>query len=171
MRRPSPPARIAPIIEGYAATPVPPSRTALVTGCAGFIGSHLSERLLDDGHAVVGVDCFTDAYARAAKESNLERLRDEPAFELLDLDLARDPLEGLMDGVDDVYHLAGQASVRASFGPRRSEYARNNVTATRRLLAAAAGVPLLSFVYASSSSVYGDATEQPTPETAPLDPI
>lgn len=142
-----------------------------MTGCAGFIGSHLCERLVDDGYEVAGVDCFTGAYARELKRSNLDRLRDEPAFELLEADLAVDPLEPLLDGADEVYHLAGQASVRASFGPGRRDYARNNVVATRRLLAAAARVPLLSFVYASSSSVYGHAREQPTPETAPLDPI
>jgi nucleoside-diphosphate-sugar epimerase len=146
-------------------------RRALVTGCAGFIGSHLAERLVDDGAEVVGVDCFTRSYARALKEANLERLRCEPSFELVELDLATDELDGLLDGVDDVFHLAAQTSVRASFGPGYRDYVRNNVAATQRLLDAAARVPLLSFVYASSSSVYGDALAIPTPETEPLEPI
>jgi nucleoside-diphosphate-sugar epimerase len=146
-------------------------RKALVTGCAGFIGSHLAERLVDDGFEVVGVDCFTGNYARAAKESNLERLRAETAFEMREVDLAADVLHDLLDGVDDVYHLAAQTSVRASFGVGYRHYVRNNMAATSRLLAAAARTPLLSFVYASSSSVYGDALELPTPETAPLQPI
>jgi UDP-glucuronate 4-epimerase len=146
-------------------------RRALVTGCAGFIGSHLAERLVDDGFEVVGVDCFTGNYARAAKEANLERLSAEPAFELLELDLAADPLDDVLDGIDDVYHLAAQTSVRASFGAGYRDYVRNNVAATSRLLAAAADTSLLSFVYASSSSVYGDALVLPTPETEPLQPI
>ena len=147
------------------------SRRALVTGCAGFIGSHLAERLLDDGFDAVGVDCFTGNYAREAKEANLERLVAEPAFELREIDLVADPLDELLDGVDEVYHLAAQTSVRASFGAGYRDYVRNNVAATSRLLAAAARTPPLTFVYASSSSVYGDALELPTPETAPLVPI
>jgi nucleoside-diphosphate-sugar epimerase len=91
-------------------------RRALVTGAAGFLGSTLSERLVDGGADVIGVDCFTDYYAREIKDSNLERLREEPRFDLRELDLSDDSLEGLLEDVDAVYHLAAQAGVRGSFG-------------------------------------------------------
>jgi nucleoside-diphosphate-sugar epimerase len=142
-----------------------------VTGCAGFIASHLCERLVDEGHEVTGVDCFTDAYERATKERNLAELRRDARFELRELDLARDALGGLLDGVDAVYHLAGRAGVRESFGPGRSAYVRENVRATRRLLEQAARTPVRRFVYASSSSVYGDAAASPTPEGAARAPL
>jgi nucleoside-diphosphate-sugar epimerase len=143
----------------------------LVTGCAGFLGSHLSERLVSEGHEVIGVDCFTSYYARATKERNIEHLRDEPGFHLLELDLARDPLEGLLEGVDWVFHLAAQAGVRGSFGERFACYVHNNVVATQRLLEQAARARPEAFVYASSSSVYGDATRYPTTEHAERRPV
>ncbi len=146
-------------------------RRALVTGCAGFLGSHLSERLIADGYEVVGIDCFTDYYAREIKESNIARLRDEPGFTLLEMDLSSDPVEGLLEGVDEVYHLAAQAGVRGSFGDSFELYVRNNVQSTQRLLEQAARNPVGSFVYASSSSVYGNAAASPTPEGAPRQPI
>ncbi len=147
------------------------TQRALVTGCAGFIGSHLAERLVDDGVQVVGVDSFTDFYPRAVKERNLARLRDEPLFELRELDLGFRRVAGLLEGVDVVYHLAGQPGVRQSFGGRFKLYLRNNVHATQRLLEAAAHDPVDAFVYASSSSVYGDAPSYPTPEDSPLAPV
>jgi nucleoside-diphosphate-sugar epimerase len=91
---------------------------ALVTGCAGFIGSHLSERLVADGHEVVGVDCFTDYYSRAFKEANLARSLDESAFTFHNADvLELDPVR-LLDGIDRVYHHAAQPGVRGSWGPQ-----------------------------------------------------
>jgi nucleoside-diphosphate-sugar epimerase len=147
------------------------NRRALVTGCAGFLGSHLSERLLADGYEVVGVDCFTDFYDRATKESNVARLRDEPRFSLLETDLSSDPIDGLLEGIDEVYHLAAQAGVRGSFGDSFAVYLRNNVQATQRLLEQAARNPVSTFVYASSSSVYGDAAVYPTAEDAPRLPL
>ena len=147
------------------------NRRALVTGCAGFLGSHLSERLLADGYEVVGIDCFTDYYAREIKESNIARLREEPRFTLLEMDLSSAPVEGLLEGIDEVYHLAAQAGVRGSFGDSFELYVRNNVQATQRLLEQAACNPVDSFVYASSSSVYGNAAVSPTPEEAPRHPI
>src|ERR1700742_583270 len=144
---------------------------ALVTGCAGFIGSHLGERLLADGHEVVGVDCLTPFYDRELKALALSALADHPGFEHRRVDLAADPLDGLLDGVDTVFHLAGEPGVRQSFGDP-GPYARNNVAATARLLDAAAGHALRGFVFASSSSVYGDrADDRPMHEDDALAPV
>jgi UDP-glucuronate 4-epimerase len=133
----------------------------IVTGAAGFIGSHLAEALGDAGHEVVGVDCFTDYYDPAEKEANARGL------ELLRLDLAEEQLD--LDGVDGVFHLAGQPGVR-SFGDVFPLYLRRNVLATERVLEActAAGTRL---VFASSSSVYGEADAYPTPEDATPRPV
>jgi UDP-glucose 4-epimerase len=147
------------------------NRRAIVTGCAGFLGSHLSERLLNDGYEVVGVDCFTDYYAREIKESNLARLRDEPNFTLHELDLSVDALDGLLEGVHEVYHLAAQAGVRGSFGDSFELYVRNNIQSTQRLLEQAVRNPVDAFVYASSSSVYGNAATYPTSEDTPRMPV
>jgi len=147
------------------------ARRALVTGCAGFIGSHVSERLLADGCQVIGVDGFTPFYGRDHKEANLARVREEPGFELREVDLATGDLEGLTDGVDVVFHLAGEPGVRQSFGPGARSYVRNNIEATERLLVEVAREPQPLFVFASSSTVYGDALSFPTPESSPLRPI
>jgi UDP-glucose 4-epimerase len=147
------------------------TQRALVTGAAGFLGSTLSEHLVDAGVQVVGVDCFTDYYARHLKEANLQRLRDEPGFSFTEVDLAEDPLEELFDGVDVVYHLAAQAGVRGSFGETFSIYVRNNVHATQRVFEAAAGRGVPRVVYASSSSIYGNAEAFPTRESATPMPV
>jgi UDP-glucuronate 4-epimerase len=133
----------------------------IVTGAAGFIGSHLAEALVAAGHEVRGVDCFTDYYDPVEKEANAR------ALELERLDLAADDLD--LDGVDGVFHLAGQPGVR-SFGDVFPLYLRRNVLATQRLLESctAAGVRV---VFASSSSIYGDAEAYPTPEDTPPRPI
>jgi UDP-glucuronate 4-epimerase len=144
---------------------------ALVTGSAGFLGSHLCERLIDEGREVVGVDCFTSYYSRRTKERNVERLRDEPHFRLVELDLSSDPLCGLLDGVDVIFHLAARAGVRGSFGESFREYVRDNVVATQRLLEEAARAGVLAFVYASSSSVYGDSRRYPTVEVSERRPV
>jgi nucleoside-diphosphate-sugar epimerase len=148
-----------------------PSGPVVVTGCAGFVGSHLCERLLDEGREVIGVDCFTAYYARARKERNLARLRDEAAFALIERDLAHEPLTGLLEGVDTVFHLAAQPGVRGSFGDGFDVYVANNVLATQRLLEEAARAAVGAFVYASSSSVYGDAPRHPTTERSPRRPV
>jgi nucleoside-diphosphate-sugar epimerase len=145
--------------------------TALVTGCAGFLGSHLCERLLEAGEEVVGVDCFTDYYPRHLKESNLGELQDHPSFTLLELDLGSDPIEGVLDEVDTVFHLAAQPGVRGSFGATFARYVHDNVLATQRLLEAGAAAEVKAFVYASSSSVYGNSLAYPTPEETPRTPI
>jgi UDP-glucuronate 4-epimerase len=133
----------------------------VVTGAAGFIGSHLAEALQEQGHEVVGVDCFTDYYDPSLKEENAAGL------DVLRLDLADEDLP--LDGVDGVFHLAGQPGVR-SFGDVFDEYVRRNLVATRRVFEAAArsGVRV---VFASSSSVYGEAESYPTPEETEPKPI
>jgi nucleoside-diphosphate-sugar epimerase len=144
---------------------------ALVTGAAGFVGSHLCEALLDDGEQVVGVDCFTDYYARAAKEENLAPLRARPGFAFVEADLSVAPVAPLLADVDRVFHLAGQPGVRASWGPEFADYLRHNITVTQRLLEACRDRPLGKLVYSSSSSVYGDAESHPTPESLRPQPI
>jgi UDP-glucuronate 4-epimerase len=147
------------------------ARPALVTGCAGFLGSHLCERLLASGQQVVGVDCFTDYYPREAKERNLAALRDRDGFTLREADLSADPLDGLLAGIDTVFHLAAQPGVRGSFGTQFELYVRHNVRATQRLLEEAAARPVERFLYASSSSVYGDSPTYPLREDAPTRPM
>jgi UDP-glucuronate 4-epimerase len=142
-----------------------PDGRSVVTGVAGFIGSHLAERLLDDGHEVVGVDAFTDYYPRTIKEANLAALRGRAGFTLVEADLAALDAGALLAGARYVFHQAGQAGVRRSWGDDFSVYLRDNVLATERLLEAAKGsASLRTFVFASSSSVYGDAERFPTPE-------
>ena len=143
----------------------------LVTGAAGFIGSHLCERLLADGHQVTGIDAFTDYYPRAQKERNLAGPRSTPGFQFIEADLLQARLAPLIDQVDTVFHLAAQPGVRPSWGQEFDRYLQGNILATQRLLDAVAGRPLTRFVYASSSSVYGDAESFPTPETAVPKPI
>ncbi|MDC0684592.1 NAD-dependent epimerase/dehydratase family protein [Sorangium atrum] len=129
----------------------------LVTGVAGFIGSHLAERLIELGHEVLGVDRFTDYYARELKEGNLARLRGEPRFALSTADLATDDLRPLLSDREIVFHQAAQAGVRPSWGQSFEVYLRDNVLATQRLLEATrAHGQVRKLVYASSSSVYGD---------------
>jgi UDP-glucose 4-epimerase len=142
----------------------------LVTGVAGFIGSHLAEALIARGAQVVGVDCFTDYYARAIKERNLVGLRTSPRFRFVEASLVTADLGRLVDGTDYVFHQAGQAGVRASWEAFTS-YTENNIVATKRLLDAVQRRHLRRFVFASSSSVYGDAEELPTPETALPKPV
>jgi UDP-glucose 4-epimerase len=144
---------------------------AVVTGAAGFIGSHVAQSLLADGHEVVGIDCFTDYYAREAKEANLAELRDHEAFSLVEGRLQEADLAPVLEGAEHVYHLAAQAGVRASWGRDFAHYTDHNVLATQVLLEAArsAGPPVV--VYASSSSVYGDAAELPLREDGPCRPV
>jgi UDP-glucose 4-epimerase len=139
----------------------------LVSGCAGFIGSHLCERLLRADFDVVGVDSLTDYYDPAIKKSHLERLLRNPNFEFRQEDLLR--VETYQSALDDavmVFHLAAQPGVRGSWGNSFDTYVRNNILATQKLLEAArTSRELVKFVYASSSSVYGQIqTERVTEE-------
>jgi nucleoside-diphosphate-sugar epimerase len=133
----------------------------VVTGAAGFIGSQLAAALQEQGHEVVGVDCFTDYYDPAEKEANAR------GFDIRRVDLAEQPLE--LGGIDGVFHLAAQAGVR-SFGDVFPTYVRRNLLASQRVFetCAQAGVRV---VFASSSSVYGEAEAYPTPETTEVQPI
>jgi UDP-glucose 4-epimerase len=144
---------------------------ALVTGAAGFIGSTLSAALLRRGTDVIGLDCFTDYYSREVKTANLVPLMAEPRFRFVEAALQATPLDPLLDGVTHVFHLAGQAGVRGSWGAEFSGYITNNIDATQRLLEAAKDRPLTRLVYASSSSVYGDAVPVPMREDARLQPL
>jgi UDP-glucuronate 4-epimerase len=144
--------------------------TYIVTGCAGFIGSHLAETLLQRGDAVIGIDGFTDYYSRSLKQANLEHLLSRRGFVFLEADLIDAPLRALVAGVDGVFHLAAQPGVRGSFGETFAGYVRDNVHATQRVFeaAATAGVRV---VYASSSSIYGNALSYPTTEDATPNPV
>ncbi len=139
--------------------------TSLVTGASGFIGSHLCERLLHEGHRVIGVDVFTDYYPRAVKEANLAGLRGEPEFRFVEMDLARTDLGPMAAEVDFIFHQAGQPGVRASWGKEFDQYLGHNIRATQLLLEAVKGsARLRRLVFASSSSVYGQTEDLPLRE-------
>ena len=140
---------------------------ALVTGCAGFIGSHLSERLLKEGYEVIGIDCFTDYYSREIKEKNVRAALNHHNFNFLEKDILE--MDEFPDA-DYIFHQAAQAGVRASWGKDFEIYTRNNILATQRLLEFYKTKRIKRFVYASSSSVYGDA-ELPMRENSLLKPV
>jgi UDP-glucuronate 4-epimerase len=148
-----------------------PGGHVVVTGVAGFIGSRLAEALVDRGHEVVGIDCFTPAYPPASKRRNLARLRSDPAFRLVEGDLVTLALDAWLEGAAVVFHQAAQPGVRASWGRDFAVYVHHNILGTQCLLEAVArtGVPRL--VAASSSSVYGDAPDYPTTEASITRPV
>jgi nucleoside-diphosphate-sugar epimerase len=143
----------------------------LVTGAAGFIGSHVAERLLARGERVRGVDAFIDYYPRERKEANLAPLLGQARFQLVEVDLARADPAPLLEGVGAVCHLAAQAGVRASWGTSFRVYLDCNVLATQRLLEAARDAHLVRFVCASSSSVYGETDDLPMREDGRACPV
>jgi UDP-glucuronate 4-epimerase len=149
---------------------------ALVTGCAGFIGSHLTEALLDAGHSVVGIDCFNDNYGREQKLANLRQVREWGDFEFVPVDLSRGDLLAFVRCADVVFHLAAEPGVRSSWGARYERYVQNNIVATQHLLEACRAVGDVRVVFASSSSVYGDAVRSEgsppqSPAQSPTRPI
>ncbi len=144
----------------------------LVTGAAGFVGSHLCDALLAAGHEVAGLDCFLPYYGRELKERNLAAARDHDAFEFHEADLVTAELAPLLEGVEWVFHQAAQAGVRSSWGEDFRIYSDNNVYGTQRLLEACKGAAdLARFVYASSSSVYGDSEDLPVTESSAKRPV
>jgi nucleoside-diphosphate-sugar epimerase len=161
----------------------------LITGGAGFVGSHLVDKLLEQDYKVIGIDCFTDYYQREIKEANInlslnllikvlsKTLRRKKAlakkyhknaeFEFIEEDIFE--MDKLPE-VDCVFHEAAQAGVRASWGKSFEIYTRNNIEAAQRLLAFYKDREIKKFVYASSSSVYGDA-ELPMKDDSLLKPV
>jgi UDP-glucose 4-epimerase len=137
----------------------------LVTGVAGFIGSKLADELIKQGHRVVGVDCFTEYYPRSLKEANLAGLCSSDRFKLMERNLLDAGLYQELEPIECIFHLAAQAGVRGAWGSGFRNYVENNIMATQILLEAVKGKGLKKLVYASSSSVYGQAETYPTPET------
>lgn len=145
--------------------------TSVVTGAAGFIGSHLVEALLERGDRVIGVDQFNDYYDPALKWKNIESSRQHPQFKLIEADIQAIDWAVLLRDVDMIYHQAAQAGVRASWGKGFHTYTEQNINATQMLLEAAKDAKLQRFVFASSSSVYGNAERMPTSETLCPQPV
>ena len=140
---------------------------SLITGCAGFIGSHLTDNLLQNGHKVTGIDCFTDYYSREVKENNIKNALNHENFTLIEediVDLSEFP------EVDYIFHQAAQAGVRASWGKSFDIYTRYNLLATQKLLEYYKDREIKKFVYASSSSIYGNVDQMPINEDTPKNP-
>jgi nucleoside-diphosphate-sugar epimerase len=137
---------------------------SLVTGCAGFIGSHLCEALIARGDEVVGIDSLNDFYPVQRKLSNLETLRNHPHFTFHHKDLNEPGLGKVLEGIERVYHLAARAGVRSSWGDTFEDYLRENLSASQRLLESCAEAGLKRFVNSSSSSVYGNTPDLPANE-------
>jgi nucleoside-diphosphate-sugar epimerase len=144
---------------------------ALVTGAAGFIASHVSNLLLDRGATVRGIDAFTDYYPRPLKEANLATLTGRAGFSFTEAALEAVDLDALLDGVTHIFHFAAQAGVRRSWGSDFRHYTLNNVEVTQRLLEAVASRSIERFLYASTSSVYGDLAPIPMKEDVRLQPV
>jgi nucleoside-diphosphate-sugar epimerase len=143
----------------------------LVTGAGGFIGSHLVRKCLENGDSVVGLDSFTNYYSPDAKRANIATVGADPRWRFLEADLGSEDLVELFADVDVVVHLAAQPGVRASWGEGFDAYVASNVIAVQRVLEAAAATQLGRLVFASSSSVYGDAPVLPADEDSPLRPL
>jgi UDP-glucose 4-epimerase len=139
----------------------------LVTGCAGFIGSHLTDRLLESGHEVIGIDCFADYYSPHLKEKNIYSAIKNDKFKLVEKNILE--MDQFPD-VDLVFHLAAQAGVRKSWGSNFEVYSRYNLEVTQKLLERYKNTNLKKFVYSSSSSVYGDG-ELPMREDGVKQPV
>ncbi len=142
-----------------------------ITGTAGFIGSHLAEKVLSEGHEVIGIDCFTDYYPKDYKLNNLTNVLKNKNFSLLQTDIVNCDLTSVFKKVDIIWHLAAQAGVRASWGDQFRLYSDYNILGTQRVLEAARVCGVSRLVYASSSSVYGDVNEFPMRETTYPKPV
>ncbi|MFW6160191.1 MAG: GDP-mannose 4,6-dehydratase [Acidobacteriota bacterium] len=142
----------------------------VVTGAAGFIGSHLCERLVIQEHKVIGIDSFNDFYSRKIKENNINILGNNKNFDFIEGDINKLNLTLILKETEAVFHLAAQAGVRSSWGESFTGYTRDNIDATQKLLESAKKATLKKFIYASSSSVYGSCPELPMKETSPCLP-
>lgn len=143
---------------------------ALVTGCAGFIGSHISEKLLRKGYEVIGIDCFTEYYSKKIKEKNISNILGHKNFEFIERNLLS---IDEYPSVDYVFHQAAQAGVRASWGQNFDTYIQNNIKVTQKLLEYYKHTNINKFIHASSSSVYGNIEDLPLKEnsyTSPYSP-
>ena len=140
---------------------------ALVTGCAGFIGSHITDRLLTEGYEVIGIDCFTEYYAQQIKEQNISGALSNPQFTFIEDEILN---ISAFPKVDYIFHEAAQAGVRTSWGRDFAIYTRMNIESTQYLLESYKEKPIKKFVYASSSSVYGDVA-LPMKESVRLQPV
>ena len=144
----------------------------VVTGAAGFVGSSLCDQLLAEGHSVTGIDAFIDYYPRAMKERNLRSARSNPRFTFIEGNILTCDIDKLLAGANWVFHQAAQAGVRASWGGYFSSYTENNVLGTQRLLdGVRRNGAIAKVVYASSSSIYGNAEAFPTQESATPRPV
>ena len=146
--------------------------TQIVTGTAGFIGSHLAETLVEQGKRVIGIDQFNDYYDTSLKRKNVALLEKHPSFELIEANIQSLDWKALLADVEVVYHQAAQAGVRASWGSGFRSYTERNINATQIILEAAKETPSLKrLVFASTSSVYGNSETLPTPETICPQPV
>ena len=143
----------------------------VVTGAAGFIGSHLCERLLEDGYVVTGIDSFTDYYDPARKRDNISSSLSRKGFDLVEEDINKCDLAGIFKGAETIFHLAAQAGVRRSWGSEFSFYIDSNILATQKILEALREVGGIRLVYSSSSSVYGETRDLPMSEDHRLKPV
>lgn len=145
---------------------------SIVTGVAGFIGSHLAETLLEQGDRVIGVDEFNDYYDPTFKRKNIVPFQNHPNFQLIEADILSLDWSNLLQDAEVVYHQAAQAGVRASWGTGFRSYTERNINATQVMLEAAKNASKLKrFVFASTSSVYGNAETFPTSEAIPPQPV
>lgn len=146
--------------------------TQIVTGVAGFIGSHLAETILQQGDRIIGIDGINDYYDVNQKRANVAHLKQYADFKFIEADIQQLDWLELVKDVDVIYHQAAQAGVRASWGDSFRHYTERNINATQVILEAARKAPALQrFVYASTSSVYGNAETMPTDETVPPQPV
>ena len=143
----------------------------LVTGAAGFVGSHLCERLIKEGMDVIGIDSFSDYYPRSIKQNNISKFLSESSFRFVEADILDLDLSKLLKDLDYIFHQAAQAGVRASWGKNFETYVRNNIQASQYLLEACKTSPVKAFIHASSSSVYGDTRDLPMREETKTEPV